>query len=75
MQRGLQLYHSWQTKLRVVCHGAGRSPSQFPDLANVSERGGHHNGLVVVLLVVLVDALYRPDTRVLYTAEKQHRKQ
>jgi hypothetical protein len=35
------------------------------DLADVAERGTHHNGLVAVLLVVVEDALNGLDTRVL----------
>ena len=42
-----------------------RSPCQLPDLSNVSERGSHHNSVVLVLLVVLVDTLNRFDSRVL----------
>ena len=74
---GISILKSYVVTLSfpLLCQGAGRSPSQFPDLANVSEGGGHHNGLVVILLVVLVDALYRLDTRVLCTAEEHPCKQ
>lgn len=33
--------------------------------SRVTERGAHHNGLVSVLLVVVVNLLHRLDTRVL----------
>lgn len=39
--------------------------SQLGDLASVTERGTHDDGLVAVLLVVVVDVLHRLDTGVL----------
>ena len=42
-----------------------RLPSQLSDFSNVSEGSCHDNGVILVLLVVLVDALDRLDTRVL----------
>ncbi len=43
--------------------------SQLGDLSDVSEGGTHHDGLVVVFLVVVEDALHALDTRILMRSE------
>ena len=43
--------------------------SEFSDLASVTERSAHDNGLVSELLVVVEDAAHALDTRVLRGGE------
>lgn len=55
-----------------MCNG---SPCQLPDLSDVSERCCHHNCVVLVLLIVLVNTLDRLHSRVLHirtTSSDQH---
>lgn len=52
---------------KVVTYRDGQvvTASELDDLANISERGTHNNGLVAELFVVVVDSLDRLDTGVL----------
>lgn len=54
-----------------VTYGNGQviAASEFRDLTDIAERRTHDNGLVAVFLIVVIDALHRFHTRVLFRAE------